>query len=131
MAWCNAAADYFQSRRAGTIVGISSIAGDRGRRGNPAYGASKAALSHYLEALRNRLGVFGVHVCTIKPGYIETPMTASLGKLPGMISAERAAREILTSARRRRNVRYVPLRWLAVSLVIRSIPSFVFRRLSI
>jgi short-subunit dehydrogenase len=137
MAWCNAAAEYFQSRRSGTIVGISSIAGDRGRRGNPAYGASKAALSHYLEALRNRLGVFDVHVCTIKPGYVETPMTEGLGelsglaKLLGMVSAERAARDILTSARRRRYVRYVPLRWLAVSLVIRSIPSFVFRRLSI
>jgi short-subunit dehydrogenase len=137
MAWCNAAAEYFQSRRAGTIVGISSIAGDRGRRGNPAYGASKAALAHYLEALRNRLGVFDVHVCTIKPGYIATPMTEGLGELSGLakllgkISAERAAHEILTSARRHRNVRYVPLRWLAVSLVLRSIPSVVFRRLSI
>ena len=137
MAWCNPAAEFFQSKRAGVIVGIGSIAGDRGRRGNPAYGASKAALAHYLEALRNRLGVFDVHVCTIKPGYIATPMTEGLGELSGLakllgkISAERAAHEILTSARRHRNVRYVPLRWLAVSLVLRSIPSVVFRRLSI
>jgi len=131
MAWCNPAAEYFQSRRAGAIVGLSSIAGDRGRKGQPAYGASKAALSHYLEALRNRLGDYGVHVCTIKPGPIDTPMTRGLEGLPMMISAERAAREILGAVRRRANVRYVPLRWLAVSLVIRAIPSFVFRRLTI
>jgi len=131
IAWCNPAAAYFQSLRRGTIVGISSIAGDRGRKGNPVYGASKAALAHYLEALRNRLGGFGVHVCTIKPGYVETPMTEKLGKLPGMIGADEAARQILVLARRRRNVRYVPFRWLWVSLVIRSIPSVVFRRLNI
>jgi NAD(P)-dependent dehydrogenase (short-subunit alcohol dehydrogenase family) len=131
IAWCNPAAEYFQSRRAGTIVGISSIAGDRGRKGNPAYGASKAALSHYLEALRNRLGDYGVHVCTIKPGPVATPMTAALGDLPGIVPVERAAREILAAVRRRANVRYVPLRWLGVSLVIRAIPSAIFRRLSI
>jgi NAD(P)-dependent dehydrogenase (short-subunit alcohol dehydrogenase family) len=131
MAWCNAAAEHFQAKRSGVIVGIGSIAGDRGRRGNPAYGASKAALAHYLEALRNRLSDHGVRVCTIKPGYVETPMTAELGKLPGMVTAEAAARTIVRYARRGSGVRYVPLRWLGVSLVLRSIPSFVFRRLTI
>jgi NAD(P)-dependent dehydrogenase (short-subunit alcohol dehydrogenase family) len=131
MAWCNAAAEHFQAQRSGVIVGIGSIAGDRGRRGNPAYGASKAALAHYLEALRNRLSDHGVRVCTIKPGYVETPMTAELGKLPGMVTAEAAARTIVRYARRGSGVRYVPLRWLGVSLVLRSIPSFVFRRLTI
>jgi len=131
MAWCNPAAEYFQAQRRGTLVGVGSIAGDRGRKGNPAYGASKAALAHYLEALRNRLGDFGVRVCTIKPGYVATPMTAALGRLPGMIPADEAARLILLHARRGHNVRYVPARWLLVSLVIRAIPSFVFRRLTI
>ncbi len=131
MAWCNPAAEFFQSRRAGTIVGIGSIAGDRGRKGNPAYGASKAALAHYLEALRNRLSDHGVRVCTIKPGFVESAMTAGLGKLPGIITAEAAAKTILDYARRGSGVRYVPLKWLGVSLVIRSIPSFVFRRLTI
>jgi NAD(P)-dependent dehydrogenase (short-subunit alcohol dehydrogenase family) len=131
VAWCNPAAEYFQARRAGAIVGIGSIAGDRGRRGNPVYGASKAALAHYLEALRNRLSEYGVRVCTIKPGYVATPMTAALGKLPGMISAEAAARTIVSYAQRGSGTRYVPLRWLGVSLVLRAIPSLLFRRLSI
>jgi len=130
IAWCNPAAELFQSQRRGTIVGISSIAGDRGRKGNPVYGASKAALAHYLEALRNRLSDFNVRVCTIKPGFVETPMTAGLD-LPGAISAAAAARTIADYARRGSGVRYVPLKWLGVSLVIRSIPSFLFRRITI
>jgi short-subunit dehydrogenase len=130
IAWCNPAAEYFRSKRSGTICGISSIAGDRGRKGNPVYGASKAALSHYLEALRNRLDDFGVHVCTIKPGPVATPMTAALGELPGMVSAESVARTIARIATRAQT-RYVPLKWLGVSLVIRAIPSFLFRRITI
>jgi NAD(P)-dependent dehydrogenase (short-subunit alcohol dehydrogenase family) len=131
IAWCNPAAEYFQAQRAGTIVGIGSIAGDRGRKGNPVYGASKAALHHYLEALRNRLHDYGVRVCTIRPGFVATPMTAGLGPLPGIVTAEAAARTIVRYARRGGGVRYVPLKWLFVSLVIRGIPSFVFRRLTL
>jgi short-subunit dehydrogenase len=131
IAWCNPAAEYFQAQRRGTLVGIGSIAGERGRKGNPVYGASKAAFAHYLEALRNRLSDYGVRVCTIKPGFVATPMTAELGPLPGIISAEAAARTIVRYAARGSGVRYVPLRWLGVAFVIRSIPSFVFRRLTI
>lgn len=131
IAWCNPAAEHFQAKRAGTIVGLGSIAGERGRRGNPVYGASKAALAHYLEALRNRLSDHGVRVCTIKPGFVATPMTADLGPLPGIVSAEDAAKTIVGYAARGSGVRYVPFKWLLVSLVIRHIPSFVFRRLSI
>ena len=131
MAWCNPAADLFRSQRRGTIVGISSIAGDRGRKGNPAYCTSKAAMNTYLEALRNRLGDYDVHVCTIRPGYIATPMTEGLDGLFWLISADEAARAILTAARGRANVRYVPFRWAFVGLVLRLIPSFLFRRLSI
>lgn len=130
IAWCNPAAEHFQAKRSGVIVGISSIAGDRGRKGNPVYGASKAALSHYLEALRNRLADYGVRVCTIRPGFVETPMTAGLA-LRGAVTAAAAAKTIVAYARRGSGVRYVPLKWLAVSLVIRSIPSFVFRRMTI
>ncbi len=131
IAWGNAAARLFQSQRFGTLVGISSIAGERGRKGNPAYGASKAALAHYLEALRNRLSEYGVRVCTIKPGFVATAMTAGLGPLPGIVSAEAAAQTIVAYARRGSGVRYVPMKWLLVSLVIRNIPSFIFRRLTI
>jgi NAD(P)-dependent dehydrogenase (short-subunit alcohol dehydrogenase family) len=131
VAWCNQAANLFRTQRSGTIVGISSIAGDRGRKGNPVYGASKAAMSHYLEALRNRLGEHGVHVCTIKPGYVDTVMTQGMKGLFWVISAEQAARTILRAARARSNVRYVPLRWTAVGVTIRLIPSVLFRKLSI
>lgn len=130
IAWCNPAAELFQSQRRGTIIGISSIAGDRGRKGNPAYGTSKAAMNHYLEALRNRLGTFGAHVCTIKPGYVDTAMTRGKG-LKGAIPAAEAARLILRAARLRLNVWYVPLKWTLVGIVIRLIPSFLFRRLNI
>jgi NAD(P)-dependent dehydrogenase (short-subunit alcohol dehydrogenase family) len=131
IAWCNPAASLFRTQRSGTIVGISSIAGDRGRKGNPVYCTSKAAMNTYLEALRNRLGGSGVHVCTIKPGYVDTAMTRGMPGLFWLISAEEAARTILSAARRRVNVRYVPWRWSLVGLAVRSIPSFLFRRLEI
>ena len=130
IAWCNPAAELFSSQRRGDIVGISSIAGDRGRKGNPAYCTSKAAMNTYLEALRNRLGEYGVHVCTIRPGYIATPMTEGLPNLFWLISADEAAERILNAVRQRANVRYVPFRWTWVGLVLRNIPSFVFRRMN-
>ena len=132
MAWCNQAANLFLSQRSGTLVGIGSIAGDRGRKGNPAYHATKAGFATYLESLRNRLSEVGVHVLTIKPGGVHTPMTEHLDKLPMAISAEKAADTIVGAAQRGFwNTRYVPLRWWAVALVIKSIPSFLFKRMTI
>ncbi len=131
MAWCNEAAARFERTRQGTIVGISSIAGDRGRRGNPAYCTSKAALDTYLEALRNRLSRFGVRVVTIKPGFVETAMTEGREKLLWLITPQEAAGQIVDAARRGRTVAYVPERWRAVGIIVRALPSFVFRRLSI
>ncbi|MEM9799971.1 MAG: SDR family NAD(P)-dependent oxidoreductase [Planctomycetota bacterium] len=132
VAWTNQVARLFHSQRSGTIVGIGSIAGDRGRKGAPVYGATKAAMATYLESLRNRLAERSVRVVTVKPGMVETPMTEHLDKLVMPVGADRAAREILGVARGRTwNVRHVPLRWLPVSLVIRSIPSFLFRRTNI
>jgi short-subunit dehydrogenase len=129
VAWCNAVARLFQTQRSGTLIGISSVAGERGRKGNPVYGASKAAMTHYLEALRNRLAEVGVHVCTIKPGFVDTVMTR--GKpVFWLISPEAAARTILSAARRGASTRYVPLRWAAVMAVIRLIPSAIFRHLN-
>src|SRR5579871_843090 len=81
IAWLNEAAQRFARAGAGTIIGISSVAGDRGRRGQPVYCTSKAALDTYLEALRNRVGRLGVHVVTVKPGPVDTPMTKGLDKL--------------------------------------------------
>jgi NAD(P)-dependent dehydrogenase (short-subunit alcohol dehydrogenase family) len=132
-AWLDLAALRMSAARRGTIVGISSVAGDRGRRGNPAYAASKAALNTFLESLRNRLSQIGVTVCTIRPGFVDTPMTKGLNLPAKMtISADKAAALILAHARKKRGVdAYVPAKWALVMFVIRNIPSFVFRRMTI
>lgn len=131
MAWLNEAAQRFERVKRGTIIGISSIAGDRGRRGNPAYCTSKAALNTFLESLRNRVGRFGVTVLTVKPGFIDTEMTKGLPGLFWLISPDRAAEIILAAARSRRRQVYVPGRWRFVGMVLRSIPSFIFQRLNV
>jgi len=131
MAWLNQAARRFNRLGQGTIVGIGSIAGDRGRSGNPAYNTSKGALEIYLEALRNRIARRGAKVVTIKPGFVETPMTHGKPGLFWVVTADRAAEIILAKARRGVNCAYVPARWRLVSWVIRSIPSFLFRRLKV
>lgn len=130
-AWLNPAAMLFRQQKRGTIVGISSIAGDRGRRGFPAYHAAKAGLSTYLESLRNRLSQHGVQVTTIKPGFIDTPMTRGMKGLFWLKTADEAARMIMRSVQKGRQTSYVPGRWRLVSMVIRSIPSVLFRRMSI
>ena len=131
IAWLNQAAECFVRSQAGTIVGISSVAGDRGRRGNPAYCASKAALDAYLEALRHRLVRSGVTVVTAKPGPVDTRMSAGVRRRPFLISADRAARQILAAARRGTPVAYVPGLWRPVMCAIRSLPHALFARLDI
>ncbi len=132
MAWMNLAAARFEAARRGTIIGVSSVAGERGRRGNPAYGASKAGLTTYLEALRNRCSRFGVNVVTAKPGFVDTAMTRGKPGLFWLISADEAARQILRLARRGSSASgYVPRRWALVAFAVRLVPSFVFRRLGL
>jgi len=130
IAWLNPAAVRFEKAGAGTLVGISSVAGDRGRRGNPVYGATKAALNAYLESLRNRIERTGAFVVTVKPGPVQTPMTAGL-KMPGMIPADQAAREILAAAKNKVRVAYVPGKWRVIMAVIRTIPAPLFKYLNI
>ena len=130
VAWCNAAARRFQARKRGCIVGVTSVAQDRGRVGRPVYNASKAGMDTYLEALRNRLWRVGVQVTTIRPGFVETPMTAGL-QLKGAIAADKAAELILGARDGGKSIAYVPRKWRLIMFVIRNIPSFVFRKLSI
>ena len=129
-AWLNEAAMRFQNAGCGTIVGISSIAGERGRRGMPAYMTSKAALSTYLESLRNRLSQHGVKVVTIKPGVIDTAMSKDSPNKLWLYSPEDTAKEIISAARRGVTVKYVPWKWRMVSFIVHSLPSFIFRRLN-
>lgn len=129
MAWLDQAAIRFGHAGHGTIVGIGSVAGDRGRAGQPAYNASKAALATYLEALRNRLSAKGVTVTTVKPGPVATEMTAGLAiKKP--MRAETAARKILALSGSGRE-RYLSVAHQAMFAVIRAIPSPLFRRLKL
>jgi short-subunit dehydrogenase len=132
MAWMNPAAARFEAARGGTILGISSIAGERGRRKAPGYGASKAGLTAYLEALRNRCSRYGVNVVTAKPGFVDTAMTQGMPGLFWLVSADTAAAAMLRLARKGTSAAgFVPRRWALVALVIRTIPSMVFRRLNI
>lgn len=130
MRWLGLAADHLANQRAGTIVGISSVAGDRGRPGNGAYMASKAALSTYLDALRFRLKPRGVRVVTVKAGYVATPMTAGL-RLPRplTLSADGAASRIAQAAARGRAIAYVPGYWSPIMWVVRHLPAAVVARL--
>ncbi len=132
MAWMSQIAPLFQSAKCGQIVGISSVAGDRGRIGNPGYNTSKAGFTTYLEALRNRLTRHGVNVITIKPGMVRTGMLSLPGAPRPMlaVSPEQAADKIWNAIRRRNQVVYVSGIWRLVMLVIRHIPSFIFRRMS-
>ncbi|HTP01181.1 MAG TPA: SDR family NAD(P)-dependent oxidoreductase [Anaerolineales bacterium] len=130
IAWLNPIAEMFQSAGRGQIVGISSVAGDRGRIGNPGYNASKAALSTYLEALRNRLTRRGVNVLTIKPGFVKTQMLAAAQKPMFPITPEKAAEDIHRAMRARKQQIYTPWFWTWIMLVVRNIPSVLFRRMS-
>jgi short-subunit dehydrogenase len=132
MAWLDLAAMAFERLGQGSIVGISSVAGERGRVISPAYNAAaaKAALNTYLEALRNRLTRKGVHVLTVKPGFVETDMLRHVKRRMWVVSADQVAGDISRAIKDRSQEIYTPARWRWVMLVIRSIPSFVFRRLS-
>jgi len=131
MAWLSPVAEMFQSAKAGQIVGISSVAGDRGRVGNPGYNTSKAGLATYLEALRNRLTRHGVNVLTVKPGFVKTEMLkAAQGPTPFRITPEQAVEDIWKAMQKRKQVIYTPPIWRWIMLAIRHTPSFIFRRLS-
>ena len=112
-------------------MAISSVSGDRGRRMNPAYHTSKGALSIFMESLRNRLSQHGVAVTTIKPGFVQTDMLADVENPMWAISPAKAADIIVTAAEKGNQTKYVPGRWGLVMLIIRHIPSFVFRRTGI
>lgn len=126
-------ADHLGPRRRGTIAAISSVAGDRGRQSNFVYGASKAALSTFLQGLRNRLTPMGVHVLTIKPGFVNTPMTRGM-KFPAaflVAAPDHVAADIERAIARRRNVLYTPWFWKWIMALIRAIPEFIFVRLKL
>lgn len=124
-------AQRFEQRGNGTVAVISSVAGDRGRQSNYVYGTAKAALDTFLEGLRQRLHKAGVRVVTIKPGFVDTPMTASFKKGPLWATPATVARRIERAIARGADVVYVPPFWRLIMLVIRSMPRSVFKRIAL
>ncbi|QOY53732.1 SDR family oxidoreductase [Candidatus Sulfurimonas marisnigri] len=128
----NIIANDFERERRGFIVGVSSVAGDRGRKANYIYGSSKAAFTTYLGGLRNRLYESGVNVLTVKPGFVNTKMTENLD-LPEKLTAEPqdVANDIYNAQQKGRNVLYTKSIWVLVMLIIKHIPEFMFKKMSI
>jgi short-subunit dehydrogenase len=128
----NIVANDYEQRKAGTIVGISSVAGERGRQSNFIYGSAKAGFTAYLSGLRNRLFATGVHVVTVKPGFIYTRMTEHL-TLPKPLTAkpEQLGNAILRAVQKKKNVIYVLPVWRLVMLIIRNIPEGMFKKLKL
>ncbi len=119
----------FEQRRRGTIAVISSVAGDRGRQSNYVYGSAKALVSAFLSGLRQRLSRVGVTVITVKPGFVDTPMTAHMKKGALWATPDAVARAIVRAIDRSRPVIYVPGFWRPLMFVVRAIPEGIFQSL--
>jgi short-subunit dehydrogenase len=124
-------ANHFEGARKGTLAVISSVAGDRGRKSNYVYGASKGGLNVFLDGVRNRIDRAGVQVLTVRPGFVATPMTAHLPKGPLFATPAKVAQGILRAVRKRKDVAYVPGFWAGIMFVIRSIPEAIFKNLDL
>lgn len=127
----NIVAADFEAAGQGAIAGVSSVAGERGRQSNYIYGSAKAGFTAYLSGLRNRLAKSGVHVMTIKPGFCRTRMTENMD-LPAALTAEpeQVADAVFNGIERKKNTIYVLWMWRWVMLIIRLIPEFIFKKLS-
>ena len=128
----NIIADDFEQRRSGFMVGISSVAGDRGRKSNYIYGSAKAAFTAYLSGLRNRLYDAQVHVMTVKPGFVATKMTEEMD-LPEKLTAqpEAVAEDIYKAQQKNKNILYTKWIWRWIMFIIKNIPEFQFKKMSI
>lgn len=124
-------ANYFEQQKSGTIAVISSVAGDRGRQSNYIYGAAKGAVSIFLQGLRNRLYKSGVNVLTIKPGFVDTPMTKDFKKGLLWSSPENIAKGIEKAIDKKKDCVYLPFWWWGIMAFIRIIPEKIFKRMSL
>ena len=128
----NCFAQKFEGKRSGTIIGLSSVAGDRGRQSNFIYGSAKAAFTAYLSGLRNYLFEKKVHVLTVKPGFMATKMTEGLPLNPKLTATPKQAADCIYKAfKKQKNVAYVLPIWGVIMLIIRNIPEFIFKKLKL
>lgn len=128
----NIVARYYLSQKKGTIVGISSVAGERGRQSKLIYGSSKAAFTAYLDGLRNRLFADKVHVVTVKPGFVYTKLTENI-KLPAILTAQpsEVADAVYKAVLKKKNTIYVKWFWRWIMLIIKCIPEFQFKKMKL
>jgi short-subunit dehydrogenase len=124
-------AQQFEQSKSGTIAVISSVAGDRGRASNYVYGSAKALVTAFLSGMRQRLSKSGVAVITIKPGFVDTPMTATFTKGALWAKPHTVAAGIVRAIDRSAAVVYLPFFWWPIMAVIRAIPERIFRRLAL
>lgn len=124
-------ANYFERIGTGSLTVISSVAGDRGRKSNYVYGASKGALSLFLDGVRSRLHRVGVQVLTVKPGFVATPMTAHVEHGPLFARPSSVAKSIVRAIDKGRDVVYVPLFWAPIMLALRLVPRPIFKKLNV
>jgi decaprenylphospho-beta-D-erythro-pentofuranosid-2-ulose 2-reductase len=124
-------ADYFVKQKHGTIAVITSVAGDRGRQSNYVYGSAKAMVSTYLQGLRGRLLPFDINVVDIRPGFVDSPMTAQFKKGPLWSSPKQIAEIIVKSAERKRHTVYAPFYWRFIMFAVRLVPEFLFKRIKL
>jgi short-subunit dehydrogenase len=121
--------EYLANKKSGFIIGISSVAGDRGRQKNLIYSAAKGALTFYLQGLRNQLYSSDIHVMTVKPGFIDTKMVFGLPNLFWVASPAYAAHKIIEGLKHKKDIIYVPWFWRYIMLIIKAIPEKIFKRL--
>lgn len=125
-------AEKMERQRSGTMIVLSSVAGERGRQSNFIYGSAKAGLTAYLSGLRNYLYSRKVHVLTVKPGFMDTKMTEGMPLNPRLTASPRQAAEaIYTAYRKQKNTAYVLPVWGVIMMVIRNIPEFIFKKLKL
>ena len=125
-------ANHLEKQQHGVIAVISSVAGDRGRQSNYVYGAAKGMVTLFLQGLRNRLTKVNVDVVTIKPGFVDTPMTAAFDKNgPLWARPEQIAKGIIRAMQKGKDEVYLPWFWWGIMLIIKHIPEIIFKRMSL
>ncbi|WP_428383339.1 SDR family oxidoreductase [Nevskia ramosa] len=131
MVLCTELANRFEAQGHGCIAVISSVAGDRGRQSNYVYGSAKAAVTAFTSGLRQRLHPKGVHVLTIKPGFVDTPMTAAFKKGPLWATPAAVAKAIVKAVQKGKPVLYTLWFWWPIMQIIKNVPEAIFRKLKL
>lgn len=127
--WCEAAANVLRTQKHGSLVAVSSVAGDRGRQSNYAYGAAKGGLALFVQGIAHSLAGTGARAVAVKPGFVDTPMTDGLKKGgPMWASADQIGKSLRRAADRGGPIQYAPGKWRLVMAIIRSVPAFVFHK---